>query len=118
MPFRCSRWNIFRLNQGDLDRAIADFNRAIDLDPQCAEAYDSRGSAYRSEDGFDRAITDFDQAMAPNPQFAEAFYIRGATYYITQGRDRALLDFMKAMDLRLEPEYAQEVEELIEELEG
>ncbi|MBD3292350.1 MAG: tetratricopeptide repeat protein [Armatimonadia bacterium] len=47
--------------------AIEDFNRAIDLDPDCAEAYDWRGRAYYELGEYERAIRDFDRAISLKP---------------------------------------------------
>ena len=45
--------------KGDLDRAIADFNQAITLDPKYAPTYYDRGNAYWGKGDIDRAIADF-----------------------------------------------------------
>src|SRR5262245_12933106 len=46
-------------SKGDQDRAIADFNEAIRLNPDYAPAYDNRGVAYSAKRDYDRGITDF-----------------------------------------------------------
>jgi len=42
--------------QGDTDRAIADFNEAIRLNPNSAMAFNHRGSAYLDKGDFDGGI--------------------------------------------------------------
>ena len=42
--------------KGDLDRAIADYNRAIELNPNYAPAYNSRGRAYTSKGDYVHAV--------------------------------------------------------------
>ena len=37
---------MFYAHKGDLTQAIADFNKAIELDPDYAEGYNNRGFAY------------------------------------------------------------------------
>ncbi len=58
------------------DRAIADFDRAIRLNPEYATAFNNRGIAYQNN-YFDRAIADYDEAIRINPEYATAFTNRG-----------------------------------------
>lgn len=60
----------------DLDRAIADLNRAIQLDPQNGSAYFNRASAYELKGQLDRALADFDQAYRVAPGDPEVFVAR------------------------------------------
>lgn len=64
-------------DEGRYDRAIQDFDEAIRLNPQYAEAFNNRGGAYLGKGQYDRAIQDYDQAIRLNPQIAQAFYNRG-----------------------------------------
>ena len=66
--------------KGDFDRAIEDFNKAIDLKPDYAKAYYNRGIAYGDKGDFDRAIEDFNKAIDLNPDYAKAYYSRGIAY--------------------------------------
>ena len=47
-----------KAKKGDLDGAIADFNRAIELDPKKAGAYTNRGSVRNAKGDLDGAIAD------------------------------------------------------------
>ena len=49
--------------KGDVDRAIADLNEAIKIDPNFALAYYNRAIAYGLKGDIDRAIADFDLAL-------------------------------------------------------
>jgi tetratricopeptide (TPR) repeat protein len=49
--------------KNDLDRAIADYDRALQLDKNLATAYGGRARAYRSKDDLDKALADFDEAV-------------------------------------------------------
>ena len=55
------------LNKGDDDRAIADYDTAISLDPNCAEAYGRRGDAHFNKREYDRAVADYDAALRRDP---------------------------------------------------
>ena len=53
-------------------RAIEDYDEAIRLNPQYADAYNTRGDAYRRDGQYERAIQDYDEAIRLNPRFIEA----------------------------------------------
>src|SRR5262245_37976109 len=55
-------------NKGDYDRAIADHNEAIRLDPKNASAYSYRGLAYDEKGEYDRAIADHNEAIRLDPK--------------------------------------------------
>ncbi|MEC4819042.1 MAG: tetratricopeptide repeat protein [Scytonema sp. PMC 1069.18] len=61
----------------DYDRVIADFNQAIKLDPNFADAYIGRGYAYVYKKDYDRAIAEFNQAIKLDPNFVDAYIGRG-----------------------------------------
>src|SRR5262245_53526331 len=56
-----SRGTAYRL-KGDLDLAIADYTKVIELDPTRAAAYNSRGLAYASKGDYARALADVTKA--------------------------------------------------------
>src|SRR5882724_10873077 len=64
-------------SRGFYDRAIQDYDQAINLYPKYARAYNKRGYAYWATLKIDRAIQDFDQAITLDPKFALAFNNRG-----------------------------------------
>ena len=53
--------------KNDYDRAIADYTKAIGLDPKYALAYHYRGIAYWRSKEYDRAIGDFIDAIRLDP---------------------------------------------------
>jgi tetratricopeptide (TPR) repeat protein len=61
----------------DYDRALADHERAIKVDPKNPAAYMNRGNTYLAKQDYERAVADFDQAIKLNPKYAEAFFNRG-----------------------------------------
>jgi lipoprotein NlpI len=91
--------------KGQLDRAIEDFDWAIRLNPNYAEAFNYRGANYARKGQLDRAIGDFDKAIRLNPNYAQAFNNRGTAYRRKGQLDRAIEDLDQA--IRLNPNYAQ-----------
>lgn len=58
--------------KGQYDEAIADCDKAIELDPKDKDTFISRGMAYAEKGQYDRAITDLDQALKLDPECALA----------------------------------------------
>ena len=85
--------------KGDYQGAIADYNKAIEINPQYVNAYYNRGVAkYRSKD-YQGAIADYTKVIEINPQFASAYSIRGASKYLLGDLKGACDDARKAADL-------------------
>jgi tetratricopeptide (TPR) repeat protein len=91
--------------KGDYDNAIADFDEAIRLKPNDAEAILGRGFAYEKKGDYDNAIKDFSKAIELEPNDAEAFNNRGFAYRKKGEHDKAIADFDEA--IRLKPDYAE-----------
>ena len=48
--------------KGQHDKAISDFNKAIEINPSYADAYNNRGHAYFIKGQFDMACSDWKRA--------------------------------------------------------
>ncbi len=81
----------------DLDAALADFNRAIQLDPKHVEGYDYRADVWTDKGELDRAIADHDMAIRIDPTYAAAYYTRGRVYETKGQIDRAVADYNAAL---------------------
>jgi len=60
------------LDKGKYDDAIADYDKAIALDPNDAIAYTDRGIAYGKKGEFDRAIADLRKVLEIDPSDQDA----------------------------------------------
>src|SRR4030042_6325994 len=78
------------LEEGRDDEAIAEFNKAIELDPELAIAYSNRGAAYIGKGDFDKALADCDMAIALDPLLAAAYNNRARAYHEKGELDKAL----------------------------
>ena len=86
--------------KGDVDRAMADFNQAIKLKADHAEAYNNRGIAYINKGKYDPAIDDFNQTIRLKPDDAIPYNNRGVAYGNKGEYDSAITDFNQAIKLK------------------
>jgi tetratricopeptide (TPR) repeat protein len=91
-------------NLDEEERAIEDFDRAIEIDPEDAIAYLNRGSTYGALGEHERAIEDFDRAIERDPEYASAYVGRGNAYGALGEHERAINDYDRAIER--DPEYA------------
>jgi tetratricopeptide (TPR) repeat protein len=64
-------------DQGDEDRAIADHDEAIKIDPKLDLAFNNRANAYSRKGEIERALADYDEAIRLNAKFVAALNNRG-----------------------------------------
>lgn len=96
-----------RWKKGNLDGAIADYTKAIQLDPNFADAYLNRGAARNLKDDSEGAMADYSKAIELDPNPADAYLYRGILLNDKGSLDSALVDFNKAIELnpRSAPAY-------------
>jgi tetratricopeptide (TPR) repeat protein len=87
-------------DKGDVNGAIADFTRAIELNPGFAVAYYDRGHAKQADGRFDDAITDDTKAIQLQPDLAVAYADRGIAKGAKGDLDGAIEDSTKAIELK------------------
>ena len=75
------RGRIIELNWNDYYSAIADYTKAIEFDPNYANAYLARGNAKARLEDYNDAIADLTKAIELKPDNALAYLARGATKY-------------------------------------
>lgn len=64
-------------NKRSFERAIADCDEAIRLDPKSVAAYNNRGYACIEKGEVDRAIADYDEAIRLNQMNVSSYLGRG-----------------------------------------
>lgn len=99
------------LEAGELELAIGEFDEAIALNPQHAEAYYHRGLAFSGFEEFElsnyeQAVADFEKVVELEPSNAEAYHYLGVAIFEARENFRQALElFNKALELN--PELAE-----------
>ncbi|GBU26804.1 hypothetical protein R84B8_00318 [Treponema sp. R8-4-B8] len=94
--------------QGDYDKAMENFNRALQVKPDYAEAFNGRGEIYFSVSQYSEAEKEFSAAIKINPKYERAFFNRGKIYQIYGDYDRGIADYRKAIELNPSNSEAKE----------
>ena len=61
-------------DEADASEKIRHYSRAIEIDPEYAQAYAKRGAVYIVKVAINRAIKDFDKAIELKPDLTEAYF--------------------------------------------
>ena len=81
----------------EIDRAISDFDRAIQLEPDNAIRYYNRGIAFSRKHQVQKAIDDYSRAIQLRPDLAPAYGNRAHEFELAGERDKAIADYRKAL---------------------
>ena len=65
--------------KGDYQGAIADYTKALEINPQDADSYENRGAAKDELEDFQGAIADLNKALQIDPESVIAYFNRGNT---------------------------------------
>lgn len=88
-----------RHHAGDLDGAIDEYTRAIEIDRKLADAYSLRGNAFEAKGEDGKAVSDYTKAVNIAPKMIKPLIDRG-TLMERQGRyDLAIADFARVIGL-------------------
>ena len=95
-----NRGNIYNNNLRDFDKAIADYNKTIELNDKFPWPYHNRGIAYGRLKRWDEAIADYGRAIDLDQNYASAYNGRAWSYCQIGKFEEALVDANKALELR------------------
>jgi tetratricopeptide (TPR) repeat protein len=91
---------IIHMNRDAPERALADFDTAIQLQPMLAEGHINRGAALLAQDNYEGAITAINRGLALEPvDPARAYYNRGVANEELGQLRAAYDDYRRAADL-------------------
>jgi tetratricopeptide (TPR) repeat protein len=86
-------------NKGDYDGAIADFSRAIELNPEYVDAYDNRANSRQSQGDYDGVIADSDRALQLDPKDSYGYSDRAYAEQCKGDLKSAIEDDNRAIEL-------------------
>jgi tetratricopeptide (TPR) repeat protein len=95
-----------KYNSQQYNRAIKALTKAVELNPNYAEAYKFRGDAkcYTSYLSDKPAMDDYSKAIALKPDYAEAYFSRGNLKAIGRDYQEAIEDYNRA--ILIKPDYS------------
>jgi lipoprotein NlpI len=85
----------------DLDGALADCNRAIELDPKFAKAYFWRGIVKSRKGDFADAVADFNRALELDKNAGSPCFYRGCVYFMEHRWAEAMADYRTSCELKM-----------------
>ncbi|MBI2931766.1 MAG: tetratricopeptide repeat protein [Planctomycetes bacterium] len=97
-------WASYRAGRGEASpdlfrRSIEDCDRAIEIEGECPEAYNSRGAAKADSGDPAGAIADYDRAIEIDRGYAEAYVNRGNALMKLGDAARAVTDYDLAIEI-------------------
>lgn len=86
------------LIKGDYDLAIANYAKAIELNPKVAELYFGRAMSYYNKGVYESAISDFTRGLELAPKETIAYLNRGDSFEKTGNLQKASADYQKVLE--------------------
>ncbi len=88
--------------RGEFDKAIYEFNRALEKNPRSIMVMNNKGVLYTKTHQFDFAIAEFNRALELSEDWPEVWNNRGDAYRHKKDYQRALDDYNVALDKKPE----------------
>ena len=88
-----------RVSQNNLEEAIADYNKAIQLAPSATDPYLNRGAALEGLGKWTEAIADYNHVLELDPKDAMAYNNRGNAEAGLGNWNSAIADYRKSADI-------------------
>ena len=86
-------------DQGNSTQAIAEYNKAIEINPNLADAYNRRCITYTKQEDLTQALADCNKAIEINPNYAKAYSNRASIYEKQGNTTQAIADCDKAIEI-------------------
>lgn len=108
----------FALRVGKLDRAVEQFTKSIQDNPNFFVAYHNRAIAYSRKGEYDKSIEDLKKAVQLNPDYPDAYGLMGLVYEIKKDFESALKAYREALEREKRPSLKKVLEKYIEDAEA
>ncbi|PGH00353.1 hypothetical protein GX51_05851 [Blastomyces parvus] len=84
---------------GDVQAALQDLNKSVELDPSLVQSYIKRASLHLELGNREAAADDFDLAVAQNKDDPDIYYHRAQLHFILGELPEAAKDYQKSIDV-------------------
>ncbi len=91
----------YRYGQGDIDGAMQDYNKSIELNPYYSDVYNNRGLLFKEMNNFEAALNDLNRSIKLVPENPRALQNRGMILSDLGRNEEALRDMNQK--LAMEP---------------
>jgi tetratricopeptide (TPR) repeat protein len=86
--------------RGDLDGAIVHYQRALEINPDYAEAHNNLGIALYRQDQTEAAMAEYRRAISSRPTYAEAHYNLGNAFLSEHRFNDAIAEYSTALEIK------------------
>ena len=100
-------------NQGNLDKALEEYDKAVQLNPGLTKAYTNAGAIYLQREDYDRAIEQFQKVIQRSQWDTKAHYNLGFAY-LKKGeveKAREEVEFLRSLRSELGDALEKKIEE-------
>ena len=98
-----SRGSVYLFGTMEYPKAIADFKKAIEIDPKYFPAYNGLGLTYHKMKQHFTAVVNFSTAIMLNPKIAASYGLRAESYEKLGKKEHAVADRAKFNELKKGP---------------
>ena len=94
-----NRLGIIFLRRNLFDEAIAEFRKAIEIDPELVEAYSNLGYVFLKQKAYQEAIDAFSKGIEKDGNYADLHYNLGVAYFRINKHEKAIQEFTRAIEI-------------------
>jgi tetratricopeptide (TPR) repeat protein len=91
--------------QGRLEEAIADFRRALEINPDLAQAHHNLGIALQEQGRLEEAVASYRRALELKPDYTTAYHYLGTALKDLNRLDEAVACYRRALELK--PDFVE-----------
>jgi len=100
--------------QGNMQKAIEEFKKAIKINPNYADAYHNLANTYQQMGQLDAAVENYQKALSINPNLWQSYQNLAAIYFNQGQYDLALENIKKALEIDPQNQQLQDNLKVIE----